>query len=362
MKAAVSRFIPTFAHANDNSEDYHNSADVPHVAATFIVCYAATAPTSTRRSGAINRSRQRRMRLDWHEQRTCSMRRRQAEHNAPASLTHHPFPAIHALAFDSVGQRLWIGAWNHLYCYDLASKRFITQKDSLIHQTVRLEPTDDGRLKAYTQHGLYITTVPDSQATQLNTVAYKKREPLSLEEVSRHVDLGRDFTPWLWTIAFFMAIIIATGIIIIRKRKKALVKVSSLENAKEEQGTATSELSAADSQPVEQSKPANDFIAMATRVVERHLADETFSIETFAQDMAVSRAQLFRKLKATNGKTPHDFILTVRMEHALRLLRQGAPLAEAAMKTGYSDVSNFRRSFIKAYGTPPAEYLKSTAD
>ncbi len=278
------------------------------------------------------------------------------------SLTHHPFPAIHALALDRVGQRLWIGAWNHLYCYDLTSKRFITLKDSLIHQTVRLEPTDNGRLKAYTQHGLYITTVPDSQATQLNTVTYKKREPLSLEEVARHVDLGRDFTPWLWTIVFFIAIIIAAGIIIIRKRKKALVKISSLEGVKEEQGTATSELSAADSQPTEQSKPANDFIAMATRVVERHLADEAFSIETFAQDMAVSRAQLFRKLKAANGKTPHDFILTVRMEHALRLLRQGAPLAEAAMKTGYSDVSNFRRSFIKAYGMPPAEYLKSTAN
>lgn len=98
------------------------------------------------------------------------------------------------------------------------------------------------------------------------------------------------------------------------------------------------------------------FITQATRIMEAHLTDTAFSAEQFAQEMAMSRTKLFTMMKAETGKTVFEFVRDTRLSRATELLLKGMPVADIITKCGFSDTSNFRRSFVKKFGMTPSEY------
>lgn len=103
------------------------------------------------------------------------------------------------------------------------------------------------------------------------------------------------------------------------------------------------------------------FINKAVALIEQNLADNKFTPDFFAQEMAVSRAQLFRKIKAMTGKTVVEFISTIRLNHAADLLlTSGKQISEISIICGFSDASNFRRSFVKKFGRSPSAYRRNT--
>ena len=98
-------------------------------------------------------------------------------------------------------------------------------------------------------------------------------------------------------------------------------------------------------------------------MVDAHLADEDFSIDQMASELAVSRAQLFRKLKAASGQTPKELIDERRMGLAVTLLTTtDRTVSDIAWMCGFSDASNFRRAFVRVYGQSPSEYRESGKD
>jgi AraC family transcriptional regulator len=56
------------------------------------------------------------------------------------------------------------------------------------------------------------------------------------------------------------------------------------------------------------------------------------------------------------GEPPHHYLLRMRLQHAADLLRQGARVTEAAVKSGFPDVNHFSKSFRRRYGIPPSRY------
>jgi len=103
------------------------------------------------------------------------------------------------------------------------------------------------------------------------------------------------------------------------------------------------------------------FLEKAAAVTEQHLADPLFDVEVLAAELKVSRRQLYRKLKALLGETPHDYIVGRRLGAAARLLLSGElTVAEVAYKTGFTDAANFTRSFTRQYGMSPSKYRKET--
>ena len=71
------------------------------------------------------------------------------------------------------------------------------------------------------------------------------------------------------------------------------------------------------------------------------------------------RWQLSRDFRALLGTSPYRYLQYRRVDLAKQLLREGAKLADAAHGAGFADQSHFGRTFRKAVGLTPKEWLHS---
>ncbi len=104
----------------------------------------------------------------------------------------------------------------------------------------------------------------------------------------------------------------------------------------------------------------NEFLRKAHDLVEEHIDDAEFSVEDFAKQIAMSRSNLFRKLRALVNQSPNDFIRSLRLKRAAQLLKQNAGnITEIAFQVGFSNSAYFTQCFHEQFGCPPSKYRKS---
>ncbi len=103
------------------------------------------------------------------------------------------------------------------------------------------------------------------------------------------------------------------------------------------------------------------FIAKLDATIEQFYQDPSVSIAEFAQQMAMSERQLFRKLKQVLDVTPADYLRRFRLEQACVLLAEGKSVSFVAMEVGFSTQSYFGKCFKAQYGLSPGEYKKEMA-
>ena len=63
-----------------------------------------------------------------------------------------------------------------------------------------------------------------------------------------------------------------------------------------------------------------------------------------------------RLFKARYGVTMQDYLISVRLEAAAKLLSSGYTVAESALLCGYRDPFNFSKMFHRQYGISPRDY------
>ena len=80
------------------------------------------------------------------------------------------------------------------------------------------------------------------------------------------------------------------------------------------------------------------------------------AIEDIARMVGLDRRYLSLIFKASAGMTMQDFLVRTRLDHAAQYLKQGEPVASAAMLSGYTDVFHFSKMFKKRFGMPPQQY------
>lgn len=100
------------------------------------------------------------------------------------------------------------------------------------------------------------------------------------------------------------------------------------------------------------------ILEKAVAIIDRHIDDPDFDIATFASEIAMSRTNLFAKIKAITGLTPNDYILTVRLKRAAALLRSEPtlPIVEIAERVGFSGHRYFSKRFKDKFGVTPGAY------
>ncbi|MFJ2510038.1 GlxA family transcriptional regulator [Streptomyces griseoviridis] len=92
--------------------------------------------------------------------------------------------------------------------------------------------------------------------------------------------------------------------------------------------------------------------------ITEHPADD-LSVDALAARAALSPRHFARAFEAETGVTPGRYVDQVRVEHARRLLEDtGDGVEEISRASGYGTPEAMRRAFLKALGTPPAEYRR----
>lgn len=115
-------------------------------------------------------------------------------------------------------------------------------------------------------------------------------------------------------------------------------------------------ISPTDQSNSEVDQPKNDFISKVNSLVLERLSDENFTAESMARELGYSLSPLNRKLNAMTGKTAGLLIRETRLEKAMSLLKNGQlSVKEVALMVGYSEQSNFTRSFKNRFGIPPTD-------
>ncbi|MCR5455363.1 MAG: response regulator [Bacteroidales bacterium] len=96
------------------------------------------------------------------------------------------------------------------------------------------------------------------------------------------------------------------------------------------------------------------------KVVNANLSDPDFNIDALAQEVGISRANLYRKIKEITGISSGKFLRNIRMEQAARLLKEGqTDVAQISELVGYTDSSHFSTAFKTHFGISPSEYQKA---
>ncbi len=101
------------------------------------------------------------------------------------------------------------------------------------------------------------------------------------------------------------------------------------------------------------------FITRFKEVVEARLTDSNTSVEDLAEDMNLSRVQLYRKVKAVTGSSPVELLRTARLSCAYQLLlTTDKSVSEVAYAVGFTAPSYFTKCFKEEYGMVPGDVRK----
>jgi signal transduction histidine kinase/ligand-binding sensor domain-containing protein/DNA-binding response OmpR family regulator len=103
--------------------------------------------------------------------------------------------------------------------------------------------------------------------------------------------------------------------------------------------------------------PNEKFVQEALAIVEKNISNADFSVEELSRALLLSRAAVYKRLFVLTGKTPIEFIRSVRLQRAARLLEKTKrTVAEIAYETGFNNPKYFSKYFKAEFGKLPSAY------
>lgn len=167
-------------------------------------------------------------------------------------------------------------------------------------------------------------------------------------------------TPWAWLLWLLVVVILATIIgyvvtYIQRLHRQKIELEAILERHLRAEIVTTSQEMTAQHKPVE--GEMDPFLSSLMAYIEAHIADDSLSVPLLAEQMCMSQATLYRKLKTMVGLTPADFFRKVKMRRAVQYLETtDMKISQVAYSVGFSDPKYFSKCFKHDMGLTPLEY------
>ena len=147
------------------------------------------------------------------------------------------------------------------------------------------------------------------------------------------------------------------------KRKKAKLelendeRVNRLFELREEARHQFAESTAIDVSKISTNVEEEELMKQLLKAINENLDNEGYGVEQLASDVAMSRTNLYNRLRTMLGISPADFIRNVRLKHAARLLTEThMSISEVAEHIGYASPRIFSQNFKKIFGCLPSEY------
>jgi len=86
---------------------------------------------------------------------------------------------------------------------------------------------------------------------------------------------------------------------------------------------------------------------------------QNFSLEKTATQFGLNKYKFMRLFKQETGLTPNNYVLLKRIEKSKELLKNGVPIFDAAIDSGFYDSSHFYRNFKRFTGVTPLVFQNS---
>ncbi|WP_405381980.1 two-component regulator propeller domain-containing protein [Maribacter sp. LLG6340-A2] len=104
------------------------------------------------------------------------------------------------------------------------------------------------------------------------------------------------------------------------------------------------------------------FMEKVLDYVNENIGETDLNVEHLADDMSLSRSQLYRKIKAITGMTANELIRKIRLERAKQMIENGSEsISEVGFNVGFSSPSYFSKCFKNEFGMLPTE-LKTISE
>lgn len=100
-----------------------------------------------------------------------------------------------------------------------------------------------------------------------------------------------------------------------------------------------------------------EWIKKVLTYIEANMGNSSLSVQGLGEEFAVGRATLYRKIFELTGKTPVEFIRSVRLQRAQHMLETKQwSIAEIAYQVGFTDPKYFSKVFREEFGITPSTY------
>lgn len=106
----------------------------------------------------------------------------------------------------------------------------------------------------------------------------------------------------------------------------------------------------------------DDFFLKITRCIQLHLSEPEFNADIIAEEVGLSKASLYKKVKTITSLTPHGLIKQYRLRKAADLLKNSnMSVSEVIYETGFNSRSYFYKSFNEMFHCHPKDVERGTA-
>ena len=111
--------------------------------------------------------------------------------------------------------------------------------------------------------------------------------------------------------------------------------------------------------PLKVSAEYKAFLDNCITIVEAHLDDDQFTIQTLAHELGMSYSKMNKKIKAVSGQPANAFVRFIRLRKAAELfINSNCNINETAYQVGIGDIKHFREHFTRLFGLKPSEYIE----
>jgi AraC-like DNA-binding protein len=98
-------------------------------------------------------------------------------------------------------------------------------------------------------------------------------------------------------------------------------------------------------------------IVQSKLFIDAHFS-EPIDLDNIADEAYFSKFHFIRLFKSIYGKTPHQYLISVRVEQARLLLQQGLSVTETCSGVGFESLTSFTALFKKYIRLSPSEYQR----
>ena len=101
-----------------------------------------------------------------------------------------------------------------------------------------------------------------------------------------------------------------------------------------------------------------DFLEKISGLIRENIDRPNLDVTFLVNEIGISRSLLHVKLKKLTDCSATEFIRSIRLREAVKLIADGTcNISEAAYKTGFSSPAYFSRRFKEYFGVTPKAYF-----